>query len=316
MAPSGSEAAWAALVEQCQGTLTADQLVLLTRDELRRLLADLGVPPLQAARAEVQWQVQQQTHPAARSRTALSDIATPPSEAASASAASGGAPPGHAPSQPPESGAGARRLLSPPRPGSVPAPLGAARHGWGDGVIPSPRPPSGNIGCPAGRSASPRCAAAPQAAGAARASAASSPRGVTPASPLLSPAALPAQPRPAGRRSYPVAHPKEWSPPRAESPGPHLSRKRLLSPCGRNPIAAPPAEAARSPGRRPCSPMQGTGPVPANPNELGAGARPRPRRRGHVLRHFRRLQGLRRWRRRRRRRRFRRPPRRPRSCRG
>ena len=65
---TAAESAWEQLCQVVQGTASEEELVLMTLNELRDLMAVQGFTPLTAARAEVQWQVLQATNPMARRR--------------------------------------------------------------------------------------------------------------------------------------------------------------------------------------------------------------------------------------------------------
>ncbi|KAJ9458378.1 hypothetical protein DIPPA_12813 [Diplonema papillatum] len=228
--PTAAEEAWVQLVIATHESLTEVDLVLMNLPDLRALMSHHGFTPLQAARAEVQWQVLQSTHVASKRREYEGSVR------------SGGSP--------------ARSLpyMAPSTPGDAPAHAMDAPTPLPAGFI----PPSVLKVHQQRRSVSRLTSCSPRRELGSR-DGVHSPRSLrhhrTPSPSALSMSAY----------QYPVVHDREFEVPKVPR-GPHLSRRACLSPrlgSRKDDLDAPPS------GKSMCySPRKGAS--ACNPNDLGS----------------------------------------------
>eukprot|EP01062_Namystynia_karyoxenos_P078463 TRINITY_DN8073_c7_g1_i1.p1 TRINITY_DN8073_c7_g1~~TRINITY_DN8073_c7_g1_i1.p1 ORF type:complete len:675 (+),score=143.36 TRINITY_DN8073_c7_g1_i1:88-2025(+) len=263
MPASGAAAAWASFAERAQQErgATEESLVLTPLPEIRQMLRDFGFDPLASARAEVQWQVLQATHPSVRCRGYAEDMRRLQSQPRGREASPPADHRGESdPELPPEAGL---TPLNPDPPSNATFPQQQQQE-----EAPAEPPPDSPAvvpppaAAPAAPAAQGAAAASPPPAAALRQTQSprrcDSPRRVL-GSPdgVERPASLrrprPASPRPSVRSQYPVVHPAEWE---VSSParGPHLSRRLPLNTreaewCGPNPNTISGPTAAPSPRR-------------------------------------------------------------------
>eukprot|EP01065_Artemidia_motanka_P015261 TRINITY_DN19133_c0_g1_i2.p3 TRINITY_DN19133_c0_g1~~TRINITY_DN19133_c0_g1_i2.p3 ORF type:complete len:251 (+),score=67.43 TRINITY_DN19133_c0_g1_i2:70-753(+) len=222
MPGSGSEEAWQRVVERCRGSLDESQLVRLEKGELRQVLAHFGVGALDAARAEVRWQVLRQLSPGIRAS---------PSEELAAVLAAPRADQQSQPATPVDTAADAPRhkLLSPPRPSisapAAPVPAPVAPPPTAAASVPAPASGPQSSAPPSSSAHSPPPPVDAKRARAGRRLVSPSPSQFQPRAPT--PTRVSARSSPYRGRAL---HPKEWEDVQSPSSGPHLSRRRALSP--------------------------------------------------------------------------------------